>query len=52
MISVNLFSENSKEIEKFLSLFYNTYFDINNSLSYLQINLIKYLINILLFFLG
>ena len=34
MISVNLFSENSKEIEKFLSLFYNAYFDINNSLSW------------------
>ena len=34
MISVNLFSENSKEIEKFLSLFYNAYLDINNALSW------------------
>ena len=31
MVSVNLFSENSKELEKFLSSFYNSSFDINNS---------------------
>ena len=29
MVSVNLYSENSKEIEKFLSSFYNSSFDIN-----------------------
>ena len=30
MVSVNLYSENSKEIEKFLSSFYNSSFEINN----------------------
>lgn len=32
MVLVNLYSESSKELEKFLSSFYNSSFDINNSL--------------------
>ena len=32
MVSVNLYSENPKELEKFLSSFYNSSIDINNSL--------------------
>lgn len=34
MVSVNLYSENSKELEKFLSLFYNSTFNINNDLNW------------------
>lgn len=34
MVSVNLYSENSKELEKFLSLFYNSSFNINNNLNW------------------
>lgn len=34
MVSVNLYSENSDELEKFLSLFYNSSFDINNVLNW------------------
>lgn len=34
MVSVNLFSEDSKELESFLSSFYNSSFDINNSLNW------------------
>ena len=34
MVSVNLYSESSKELEKFLSAFYNSSFDLNNSLSW------------------
>lgn len=34
MVSVNLYSENSKELEKFLSSFYNSSFDINNNLNW------------------
>lgn len=34
MVSVNLFSENSQELEKFLSSFYNSSFNINNSLNW------------------
>lgn len=34
MVSVNLYSENSREIEKFLSSFYNSSFDINNNSSW------------------
>ncbi len=32
MVSVNLYSENSKELEKFLGAFYNSSFNINNDL--------------------
>lgn len=32
MISVNLFCENPKELEKFLSSFYNSTFNMNNNL--------------------
>ena len=32
MVSVNLYSENSKDLENFLSSFYNTSFDIENNL--------------------
>lgn len=34
MVSVTLYSENSKELEKFLSSFYNSYFDIKNKLNW------------------
>lgn len=34
MVSVNLYSDNSKELEKFLSLFYNSSFNLNNNLSW------------------
>lgn len=34
MISVNLYSENSREIEKFLSSFYNSSFDLENNLTW------------------
>ena len=34
MVSVNLFSENSNELEKFLSSFYNSSFDINDNLNW------------------
>lgn len=34
MVSVNLYSENSKELEKFLSLFYNSSLHIKNSLNW------------------
>lgn len=34
MVSVNLYSENSREIEKFLSSFYNSSFDIENTLNW------------------
>jgi hypothetical protein len=34
MVSVNLYSENSEELENFLSSFYNSSFDINNSLNW------------------
>ena len=34
MVSVNLYSENSKEIENFLGSFYNSSFDINNDLNW------------------
>lgn len=34
MVSVNLYSESSKELESFLSSFYNTSFDIENNLNW------------------
>lgn len=34
MVSVNLYSQDSKELESFLSLFYNSYIHIENSLSW------------------
>lgn len=34
MVSVNLYSENSKELERFLSSFYNSSFNINNVLNW------------------
>ena len=34
MVSVNLYSENSNELEKFLSSFYNSTFNINNELNW------------------
>lgn len=34
MVSVNLYSENSEELEKFLGLFYNSTFNINNVLNW------------------
>ena len=34
MVSVNLYSNNTKEIEKFLSYFYETSFDIKNNLKW------------------
>ena len=34
MVSVNLYSENSKELERFLSSFYNASFNINNVLNW------------------
>lgn len=34
MVSVNLYSENSKELERFLSSFYNSSFNINNDLNW------------------
>ena len=34
MVSVNLYSENSKELENFLSSFYNTSFNIENNLNW------------------
>lgn len=34
MVSVNLISENSEELEKFLSSFYNSSFDIKNNLNW------------------
>lgn len=34
MVSVNLYSESSKELERFLSLFYNSSFSINNNLNW------------------
>ena len=34
MVSVNLYSENTRELENFLSSFYNSSFDINNNLSW------------------
>lgn len=34
MVSVNLYSENSKELEKFLSLFYNSSLNMKNSLNW------------------
>lgn len=34
MVSVNLYSENSIELEKFLSSFYNSSFNINNDLNW------------------
>ena len=34
MVSINLYSENSKELEKFLSSFYNSSFNIANTLSW------------------
>ena len=34
MVSVNLYSENSKDLENFLSSFYNTSFDIENNLNW------------------
>lgn len=34
MVLVNLYSESSKELEKFLSSFYNSSFDINNNLNW------------------
>ena len=34
MVSVNLYSENPKELERFLSSFYNSSFDINNNLNW------------------
>lgn len=37
MVSVNLYSENSKELENFLSSFYNSSFDINNDLKWQHI---------------
>ena len=34
MVSVNLYSENSEELERFLSSFYNSSFNINNVLNW------------------
>ena len=34
MVSVNLISEDSYELEKFLSSFYNSSFDINDNLNW------------------
>ena len=34
MVSVNLYSEHSEELEKFLGSFYNSSFDINNELKW------------------
>ena len=34
MVSVNLYSQNSRELEKFLSSFYNSSFSINNDLNW------------------
>lgn len=34
MASVNLYSDDSKELEKFLSSFYNSSFDIENNLNW------------------
>lgn len=34
MVSVNLYSNSSKELEKFLSSFYNSSFNINNVLTW------------------
>ena len=34
MVSVNLYSENSKELERFLSSFYNSSFNMNNDLNW------------------
>ena len=34
MVSVNLYSENSRELEKFLSSFYNSSFSMNNDLNW------------------
>lgn len=34
MVSVNLISEDSYELEKFLASFYNSSFDINNNLNW------------------
>ena len=34
MVSVNLYSNNSKELERFLSSFYNSSFNINNNLNW------------------
>lgn len=34
MVSVNLYSNNSKELERFLSSFYNSSFNINNDLNW------------------
>ena len=34
MVSVNLYSENSKELEKFLSSFYNSSFNLKNNLNW------------------
>ena len=34
MVSVNLYSENSREITSFLEAFYNVSFNINNSLNW------------------
>ena len=34
MVSVNLYSESSKELEKFLCSFYNSSFNINNNLNW------------------
>ena len=34
MVSVNLISEDSYELEKFLGSFYNSSFDINNNLNW------------------
>lgn len=34
MVSVNLYSENSKELERFLSSFYNSSFNINDDLNW------------------
>ena len=34
MVSINLYSENTKELQNFLSSFYNSSFDLNNSLTW------------------
>lgn len=34
MVSINLYSENSEELERFLSSFYNSSFNINNVLNW------------------
>ena len=34
MVSVNLYSESSKELEKFLSSYYNSSFDMNDDLNW------------------